>query len=72
MDKTWAETARKINNIFGRDIGNDVEAFRWVSNLENIHFIMKDKNDAHFLKTLNDVNNIKQIHNYEGENKYGF
>ncbi len=47
---TTAETARKINNIFGRDIANDVEAFRWVSNLENIHFIMKDKNDAHFFK----------------------
>lgn len=72
VDETWSKTARKINNIFGRNIGSDVEAFRWVSNLENIHFIMKDKNDANFLKTLNDVNNIKQIHNYEGENKYGF
>lgn len=72
VDETWSETAKKISHIFGRNIGNDVEAFRWVSNLENIHFIMKDKNDISFLRELNNVNNIKQIHLYEGENKYGF
>lgn len=72
VDKTWSETAKKISKVFDREIGSDIEAFRWVSNLENIHFIMNDKNDANFLKTLNDVNNIKQIHNYEEGNKYGF
>lgn len=72
VNQTWAETAKKINKVFGREIGSDIEAFRWVSNLENIHFIMKDKNDAEFLRHLNSVNNISQIHQYEGENKYGF
>lgn len=65
FDKNWAATAEKISNIFGRDIGTDVESFRWVSNLENIHYILEDRNDANFLKELNDVNKIKMIHDFE-------
>ena len=33
----WVKTASKISKMFGREIGEDVEAFRWISNLENIH-----------------------------------
>ena len=65
FDKNWLNTAQKISTIFGREIGKDVESFRWVSNLENIHHILKDKNDKTFLKELNDVNTIKMIHDFE-------
>lgn len=65
FDKEWASVASKISKIFGRDIGNDVESFRWVSNLENIHHIIRDKHDRNFLKELNDVNTIKAIHDFE-------
>lgn len=65
FDQNWSNTANKISNIFGRDIGKDVESFRWLSNLENIHHIINDKNDNTFLKDLNDVNTIKMIHDFE-------
>lgn len=68
FDKNWASAASKISKIFGRDIGTDVESFRWISNLENIHHIVKDRNDHNFLEILNEVNNIKMIHDFE---KYG-
>lgn len=68
FSENWSKTAKKITTIFGRDIGEDVEAFRWVSNLENIHHVIRDKNDRNFLELLNDVNNIKMIHDFE---KYG-
>jgi len=68
FDKNWEDVANKISRIFGRDIGKDVEAFRWISNLENIHYILKDKNDLNFLKLLNGVNNIKMIHDFEKYN----
>jgi flavin-dependent dehydrogenase len=64
----WSGAAKKISKIFGRDIGTDVESFRWISNLENIHHIMKDRNDINFLNLLNEVNQIKMIHDFE---KYG-
>lgn len=67
FNKDWAGTAKKVSHLFGRQIGNDVEAFRWVSNLENIHHVIKDKNDKEFLKILNDVNTIKMIHDFEKE-----
>jgi hypothetical protein len=62
FDKNWASAAKKISKIFGREIGTDVESFRWISNLENIHHIIKDKNDITF---LNEVNSIKMIHDFE-------
>lgn len=65
FDKNWQSAAEKISNIFGREIGQDVEAFRWVSNLENIHHIFKNKHDKNFLKQLDDVNTIKMIHDFE-------
>lgn len=68
FDQKWKESAEKISRIFGRDIGKDVESFRWISNLENIHHIIRDKNNTKFLESLNNVNNIKQIHDFE---KYG-
>lgn len=68
FDTQWKVAAKKISNIFGRDIGNDIEAFRWISNLENIHHIIRDRNDKNFLTILNEVNNIKMIHDFE---KYG-
>lgn len=68
FDKNWASAAQKISKIFGREIGTDVESFRWISNLENIHHIIKDRNDLEFLNVLNEVNNIKMIHDFE---KYG-
>lgn len=67
FDEYWVDTAQKVNKLFGRNIGDDVEAFRWVSNLENIHYIFKDKHDRRFLANLNDVNNIKAIHDFEKE-----
>lgn len=68
FNKNWASAAQKISKIFGREIGTDVESFRWISNLENIHHIVKDRNDIEFLNVLNEVNNIKMIHDFE---KYG-
>lgn len=68
FDKNWAAAAEKISSIFGRPIGEDVESFRWISNLENIHHILKDKNDRQFLNLLNEVNSVKMIHDFE---KYG-
>lgn len=68
FDNNWKEAAQKISNIFGRSIGDDVESFRWISNLENIHHIINDKHDRTFLEQLNEVNNIKMIHDFE---KYG-
>lgn len=68
FDANWASTAKKITNIFGRDIGDDIEAFRWVSNLENIHFMIRDKNDRKFLEELDKVSSVKKIHDFE---KYG-
>ncbi len=65
FDDYWKSTAEKISNIFGRSIGKDVESFRWISNLENIHSIMKNKNDMNFIKNLNNVNTIKMIHDFE-------
>ena len=65
FSQSWSSTAQKVNRLFGRTIGEDVEAFRWVSNLENIHHIMRDRNDRQFLAELNDVNNIKAIHRFE-------
>lgn len=68
FDEQWKTAAEKISHIFGRPIGKDVESFRWISNLENIHHIIHDKNDKTFLDQLNEVNNIKMIHDFE---KYG-
>lgn len=68
FDTQWKVAAKKISTIFGREIGNDIEAFRWISNLENIHHIIRDRNDKNFLSLLNEVNNIKMIHDFE---KYG-
>lgn len=68
FDKNWSTAAQKISNIFGRAIGTDVESFRWVSNLENIHHILKDRHDRKFLDEINNVNSIKMIHDFE---KYG-
>lgn len=65
FDQNWATTAGKISNIFGREIGTDIESFRWISNLENIHHILRDRNDHQFLKELDDVNTIKMIHDFE-------
>jgi flavin-dependent dehydrogenase len=65
FDNAWAVTAQKINKLFGREIGENVEAFRWVSNLENIHHLIRDKTDKTFLSKLNDVNTIKSIHKFE-------
>jgi flavin-dependent dehydrogenase len=65
FSEMWASTAQKVNRLFGRKIGEDVEAFRWVSNLENIHHVLKDRHDGNFLKALNDVNTIKAIHQFE-------
>jgi flavin-dependent dehydrogenase len=65
FDNAWASTAQKINRLFDREIGEDVEAFRWVSNLENIHHVIREKNDKAFLSQLNDVNTIKAIHRFE-------
>lgn len=68
FDKNWAASAEKLSNIFGRKIGEDVESFRWISNLENIHNL-RNKEDYHqFLNEINDINNIKMIHDFE---KYG-
>jgi flavin-dependent dehydrogenase len=68
FDQNWSSAAKKISNIFGRAIGTDVESFRWVSNLENIHHIIHDRNDKKFLDEINNVNSIKMIHDFE---KYG-
>ena len=61
----WVVAAEKISNIFGRTIGKDVEAFRWISNLENIHHIQSTDNDLSFLKKIDNVNSIKMIHDFE-------
>lgn len=68
FDKNWTGAAQRISSIFGRKIGTDVESFRWVSNLENIHHIIHDKNDHEFLKQLDSVNSIKMIHDFEKYN----
>lgn len=68
FDNNWKQAAQKISHIFGRPIGEDIESFRWISNLENIHHIVKDRHDKNFLNELNQVNNIKMIHDFE---KYG-
>lgn len=68
FDSKWKDTANKISHVFGREIGTDIESFRWISNLENMHYMIKDKNNVEFLNKLNEVNNIKQIHDFE---KYG-
>jgi len=65
FNKNWANTAEKISTIFGRKINEDVEAFRWVSNLENIHHIIKDRHDGQFLKELDNVSSVKMIHDFE-------
>jgi flavin-dependent dehydrogenase len=65
FNKDWSVTAQKISHIFGREIGDDVESFRWISNLENIHNLINNKNDKVFLEELNEVNNIKLIHDFE-------
>lgn len=65
FDKNWADAAEKISNIFGRPIGEDVESFRWISNLENIHHVIKDRNDRGFLDEINNVNAIKMVHDFE-------
>ncbi len=65
FDHNWSQTAQKITKIFGREIGTDIESFRWVSNLENLHLIFQNKSDKDFLPMLNDINNIKMIHNFE-------
>lgn len=72
FDQNWKNTAEKISNIFGRKIGNDIESFRWISNLENIHHIIQDKHDKTFLKELNNVNQIKMIHNFEKDQLLNF
>ena len=72
FDQNWKNTAEKISNIFGRKIGNDVESFRWVSNLENIHHIIQDKHDKTFLQELNNVNQIKMIHDFEKDQLLNF
>ena len=68
FDKKWKDTADKISHVFGRDIGSDIESFRWISNLENMHYLANYKNYDKFLEKLNTVNTIKQIHDFE---KYG-
>lgn len=65
FQKNWKSTADNISVIFGRKIGEDIESFRWVSNLENIHHILTDRNDVEFLSELNSVSNIKMIHDFE-------
>lgn len=65
FDKNWTGAAQRISSIFGREIGSDIESFRWVSNLENIHHIINDKNDQAFLRELDTVNSIKMIHDFE-------
>lgn len=69
FDKNWANTAQKISHIFGREIKDDVESFRWISNLENIHHIVKERHDGNFLKQLDSVSTVKMIHEFE---KYDF
>ena len=68
FEEQWKETANKISHIFGREIGKDIEAFRWISNLENMHYFFRDQSYGKFLEKLNEVNTIKQIHDFE---KYG-
>jgi len=68
FEQNWSSTAGKVSHIFGRDIGEDIESFRWISNLENIHMLMDDSKKNDLLKNLGDVNNIKMIHDFE---KYG-
>ena len=63
----WMKTAGKISKIFGREIGQDVEAFRWISNLENVHRLYNNQNLDSFLDELQDVNNIKSIREFEAE-----
>ncbi len=65
FEQKWAETAQKITKIFGRDIQSNVEAFRWVSNLENIHNLFNHQSEKNILPMLNDVNTIKMIHDFE-------
>jgi hypothetical protein len=65
ISEDWFKTASKISKIFGRKIGKDVESFRWVSNLENIHKLFEEDDLEKFLDDLKDVNNIKMIHSYE-------
>lgn len=68
FDDQWKSTADKISHVFGREIGTDIESFRWISNLENMHYLVNHKDYNQFLAKLNEVNTIKQIHDFE---KYG-
>ena len=63
----WFKTAGKISKMFGREIGEDVESFRWVSNLENVHNLFQGGDLNDFLKDLRDVNTIELIHDFERE-----
>lgn len=57
----WFKTAKKISHIFGRDIGEDVESFRWVSNLENVVRFFNNFEDGDFLRKIEEVNEIKMV-----------
>ena len=66
VKQEWEQTAKNISKMFGRKIGIDIESFRWVSNLENVHKLFNEESLESFLKDLNNVNNIRMIHDYEG------
>lgn len=65
INNDWCKTADKISKMFGREIGEDVESFRWISNLENIHKLFEEDGMEDFLKDLRDVNTIQMIHEFE-------
>jgi len=64
FEQHWEKVAAKISNAFGRDIGNDVESFRWLSNLENIHLI-KGKDQSDLLAYLANLAETSDIQNFE-------
>ncbi|MBV6633528.1 MAG: tryptophan 7-halogenase [Alphaproteobacteria bacterium] len=38
--KEWMKAATEIREIFDRPINSDIQSFRWVANLENVHMLM--------------------------------
>lgn len=69
IDSHWKTAARKMSNAFSRKIGDDVESFRWISNLENIHHVMNGLDDEQFLSIISSDDSLVEIAEFE---KNGF
>ena len=61
ISNDWFETSKRISHIFGREIGEDVESFRWISNLENIQSLFDSHPEETFLKEIEEVNEVQMV-----------